>query len=96
MRKSYTQSIRDVINEMMKANGMDRRLKESRIINSWPQVVGAAIAKRTARLYISKNVLFVYMNSSVAKQELLMLREGLTKMLNDRVGEKIIDEIVFR
>ena len=38
----------------------------------------------------------LYLNSSVARNELFMLREGIIKAFNDRAGEKIIDKIILK
>jgi predicted nucleic acid-binding Zn ribbon protein len=96
MRKSNTQPLGDVLRDYLRAMGMDKKLLEIRLIDGWPHVVGMAIAKKTTNLYINKRVLFVYLNSSVAKHQLTMIRDGLVKALNDRVGENLIDEIVFK
>ena len=96
MRKSNTQAIGEVIHDYLKALDIEGKLQEIRLVDSWPEVVGSAIAKKTSRLHIKNKVLFVYLNSSVVRSELLRIREGLVKALNDRAGEKVINEIVLR
>jgi predicted nucleic acid-binding Zn ribbon protein len=96
MRKSNTQPLGEVIHEYLKAMDINNKLKEVRFFDSWPDIVGIAIAKKTTKMLIKNRVLFIYMNSSVARSELLHLRQGLVKALNDRAGEKMIDEIVIR
>jgi len=58
--------------------------------------VGEAIAARTKRLAIVNRVLFVYLNSSVVKAELLRIKESLPQVLNRKVGLDLIDEVVIR
>jgi hypothetical protein len=96
MRKSNTQPLGEIIHEYLKALDIDNKLQEVRLIDSWPEVVGVTIANRTARLYVKNRVLFVYMNSSVARSELLRIRTGLVKGLNDRAGVKVIEDIIIR
>jgi hypothetical protein len=96
MRKSNTQTLSSVIHEYIKVLDIENKLQEVRLIESWPEVVGLIIAKKTSRLYLKNRVLFVYLNSSVVRSELLRIREGLIKALNEKAGRKIIDEIVFR
>lgn len=96
MRKSNTQPLGEVIHDYLKALDIDKKLQDVRLIDSWPEVVGIAIAKKTARLYIKNRVLFVYLNSSIVRSELLRIREGLVKALNDKAGTKVINEIVIR
>jgi len=96
MRKSNTQTIGAVISEYLKALDIDHKLQEIRLMDSWPNVVGLTIAKKTDKLYIKNRVLFVYMNSSIMRSELLRIRESLPKALNEMAGAKIIEEVVIR
>jgi hypothetical protein len=96
MRKSNTQPLREVIHEYLKALDIDNKLQEVRIIDGWTEVVGITVAKKTARLHIKNRVLFVYLNSSIVRVELLRIKEGLIKALNDKAGAKVIDDVVIR
>lgn len=96
MRKSNTQKLDEVIAEVLKQLNLDVRLKETRLINSWPEVIGKTVARYTTNLYIKDKTLFVQLSSSVVRQELMMIRDGLIKALNDKAGEKIIERIVLR
>ena len=96
MRKKNTEKIGDVIKEYLKALKIDDKLKEVQLIKSWDEVVGKTIARSTHKIFIRDRKLFVTLNSSVIRNELFMLRDGLKKALNDKVGEKIIDEIILR
>ncbi len=95
MRKKNTQKIDDVVKEYLKALKIDDKLKEVRLIKTWDEVVGKTIARSTSNIYITNRKLFVKLNSSVIRNELFMLREGLKKALNDRAGEIVIDEIIL-
>ncbi len=96
MRKKNTQKLDEVIKEYLKAFKIDDKLKEVQLIKSWESVVGKTVARSTDNIYINNRKLFVKLRSSVIRNELFMLREGLVKALNDKVGEKIIDEIILR
>lgn len=96
MRKKNTQKIDDVVKEYLKAFKIDDKLKEVRLIKSWDDIVGKTIARSTSDIYINNRKLFVILKSSVIRNELFMLREGLKKALNDKAGEIIIDEIILK
>ena len=87
MRKKNTQKIDDVVKEYLKALKIDDKLKEVRLIKSWDDIVGKTIARSTNDIYIQDRKLFVKLNSSVIRNELFMLRDGLKKALNDKAGE---------
>ncbi len=96
MRRSHTQNIGDVVSQLLKELNIDQKMKEVRIINSWDEVLGVNITRATSKIFIKNRVLFVYLKSPVVRNELMMLKSGIIKALNDKVGEKIIDEIVFK
>ncbi len=76
--------------------GLETKIKEMRLVNAWPEIVGVTVSKVTKDVSLRGGVLFVSISSSVVKNELFMLREGLQKALNDRAGEQLVKKIVFR
>jgi predicted nucleic acid-binding Zn ribbon protein len=96
MRKSNTQKISEVIDEYLKNSGLTQKLKKARIINHWEELIGKAIAKRTTSIYIKKKTLFVSLNSSVVKNELMMMRQQIIDAINKQAGEILIEKIVIK
>ena len=96
MRKSNTQTIASVIKDYLKEAQIEGKLKEVQVVNSWEELVGKTIARRTNRIYIKNGKLYLYMNSSIVKNELLMHREGIIERINTNAGEEIVKEIVIR
>lgn len=96
MRKKNTQKLDEVIKEYLKTLKIDDKLKEVELIRSWEDVVGKTISRSTKNIFIKDRRLFVYLNSSIIRNELFMLRAGLKKALNDKVGQSMIDDIIFK
>jgi predicted nucleic acid-binding Zn ribbon protein len=96
MRRSKTISLAEAVQDYIKEMNLSGKLGEITIINSWEETVGKAIASRTSKLYIRNNVLYVHLNSSVVRNELLMLRQALMEKLNEKAGTEVIKEIVLR
>jgi len=96
MRRSNTQTIASVIKDYLKEAQIEGKLKEVQVVNSWEELVGKTIARRTNRIYIKNGKLYLYMNSSIVKNELLMHREGIIERINTNAGEEIVKEIVIR
>ena len=95
MKRTNTVSIAQVITELLGEYKIDGRLKEARIIAAWPEILGA-LAKDTDELYIKNGVLFARLSSSVIRNELYMMRSTLIRRLNEKAGEEVIKDIVFR
>ncbi len=96
MRKSDSQSIGEVLSEYIKSMRIDSRLQEQKVIKLWPELMGPAIEKVTKKVYLKEGKLYVELSSSVARNELLMMREGIITVLNKRVGGEIVKEIVLK
>jgi hypothetical protein len=96
MRRSKTISLAEAIGDYISEMNLGDKLSEAGIINSWEETVGRAISSRTKKIYIRDHVLYVHLNSSVVRNELLMLREALREKLNKNAGKEVIREIVLR
>ena len=96
MRRSNVENINVLVSQLLKDLHIDHKLKEVRLINSWNEVLGNNVARATSKLFIKNRVLFVYLKSPVVRNELMMLKSAIIKSLNERVGEKIIDDIVLK
>jgi hypothetical protein len=96
MRRSKTISLAEAINDYIREMNLDGKLSEVSVINSWEETVGKAISSRTTRIYIKDHILYVHLNSSVVRNELLMLRQALMEKLNEKAGSEVIKDIVLR
>ena len=96
MRRSKTISIAEAVSDYIREMNLGEKLSEAGVINSWEETVGKAISSRTTKIYIKDHVLYVHLNSSVVRNELLMLREALREKLNQKAGTEVIKEIVLR
>lgn len=96
MKKTNAQPLKTIVQEYLKAMKLDTKLKEVRLIKQWEDVIGKTAARYTQNLYIKDRKLFVKVNSSIIRSELIMLKSGILQKLNENAGEKLIDDIVFR
>jgi len=95
MRRTKTERIEQIINEVIKEYKIGDKLKETRIITAWSQVLGP-LAKPDDELYIKNRTLFAKLSSSVIRNELSMMRSWIVQQLNEKAGENVIKDIVFR
>ncbi len=96
MRRSETLNISEIINSLLKEQGLESKLYENRLMNSWEDLLGKTISRTTKSLYIKERILFVHISSSVVKHEVMMIRDELVKKLNQKAGKQVIDKIVIR
>jgi predicted nucleic acid-binding Zn ribbon protein len=96
MRRSKTISLAEAIKDYVREMNMEGKLNEIGLINSWEEIVGKAISSRTSKIYIRDHVLYIHLNSSVVRNELLMLRQELMEKLNQKAGTEVIRDIVLK
>ena len=88
MRRSKTISLAEAIKDYVREMNMEGKLNEIGLINSWEEIVGKAISSRTSKIYIRDHVLYINLNSSVVRNELLMLRQELIENLIRKPEQK--------
>ncbi len=96
MRKHNEHSLKEVIDQLLKAYKLDDKLAERRLIASWESVMGAMIAKHTTDLYIKHKQLFVSLDSAALRNELSLAKTKIVKMLNDEVGLEVINDVILK
>ena len=88
--------MRGAIEEFLKTFRLEEKLNESGAIRSWEKVVGPVIARHTLSLSIRNRVLFVKVDSSALRNELLFSKENIIASLNGEVGHPVIEDMVLR
>ena len=96
MKEGKTKTIDELIDQVLRQMGLEQKFKEHEICEVWPEVVGQMIASRTKKVEVVEGKLFVTFTSAVVRNEILMVKEGLIRALNDRVGKEVIREIIIK
>ena len=95
MRKSNDKSIKEAIAQMLNVYKIKRRFDETSIIASWPKLVGKPVANRTKEIYIYNKKLFLKIESSVIRNELILIKSQIINKVNEEAGSEIVEELIF-
>jgi predicted nucleic acid-binding Zn ribbon protein len=95
-RLGQSNTLKNVLDEMIREMKIGNKLTEMKIKKIWFEQMQGIIAKNTRGIYLKENTLSIYIESSVLKQELFMAREKICQILNDKLGEKVIKEVIIR
>lgn len=95
MRRTKTLPLKEVIKEYVEALKMQSKLTEVGLINSWEKMVPPAIGRATKEIYIKDGKLFLKISSSVMRNELQLIKQGLINRLNENSGKQVITDIIF-
>lgn len=95
MKRTHSQPIGKLLEDFFENNPqMADKLAEIRLINYW-NGMNPAVSRYTTNLFVKNRILYIKLNSSVLKNELMMCREQLVINLNKKADRNIIDDIVF-
>jgi len=95
MFKRNVKSLGDVLNTLLREEGLETPLLQKRLIDSWDDVMGPAIAKYTLNKFISNQTLVVHLSSPALRADLSMRRKQIVMLLNQAVGRIVIADIRF-
>ena len=95
MFKRKEQPIGSLVLRNLRAQGLETPLLQKRLVESWPDVAGEAIARYTTGLNIQNQTLFVRLSIPALRADLSMRRQDFVSRLNSHVGAQVIADIRF-
>lgn len=96
IRRSQTRTIREVIQDFLKENNLTQGLQEQEITRLWYETTGKMVSRHTRSISIKNRKMIVTVDSSVVRNEVMMIRDGLLQELNSHFPDPVIDELVIR
>lgn len=96
MRNKNEQTVKEVIEQLLKTYKLGGRLKELDLIGSWEKQMGPMIAKHTKEIYIAQKILFVKLDSAALRNELSYAKSKIIQMLNAEAGTEVITDVIFK
>lgn len=95
MFRKKEERLDDVVEQFLRASGLETPLLQHRLMESWAQVVGESVASRTTVERIQYQKLWVKVHTPALRTQLQMMRQNLVRQLNDAVGGQVIYELVI-
>lgn len=97
MKRKNAQSISELLQDFYEENPEIRqKILEIRILRAWGEMLGPMVSKSTRNLYVKNRILYVSLNSSVLRSELVLNKDRLLKGLNKYVETDFVLDIVLR
>jgi predicted nucleic acid-binding Zn ribbon protein len=92
-RKYTDQSLKVLINEMLKNSGMDKKYSELEVAKCYREVVGELIAKKTLDVRMRNKTLIIKLDSGPLKEELAHSKRRIVGLVNERMGAVVVEEV---
>ena len=87
--------LKDILRNLLKAYNLEKGIKQQSSVIKWSEVVDTVLKERTKAVSFRNGKLFVEVQSSTLRNELVYTKEKLKADLNRNLGEQIVKEIVL-
>jgi predicted nucleic acid-binding Zn ribbon protein len=94
-RKSETSTLKEAIDAMIDSYKLRPKFDQNRLINSWESMMGKPIARRTEKMYIKDQVLFVKLNSAPLRQELTISKGKVLAIIHKKFDKEVVSDVLF-
>ena len=95
MFRQQVKSLSDILQQLMRQEGLETPLQQKRLIESWEKVTGTVVARYTGEKFIKNQTLHVKITNPALRQDLSMMRSQLVCRLNEKVESMVISDIRF-
>ncbi len=96
MSDKNSNDIGNLFKMFIQENKLKPKLYEAKLKSSWVEVMGKLIDNYTSDISLKKRVLYIRLTSAPLRNELLMSKTKLIDLLNKKLGEEFIQDIVIR
>jgi len=96
LKDNHDHTLKDVFKDLVKSYKWEDKLDEVKLIKSWEKIVGKMIADHTTKMTVKNRVLYINLDSSVIRNELMMARSKIVEAINNEMGSKVIETLVLR
>ena len=96
MGRTFAVTTAEVIQELIKAYRWKDDLDLVKLEKTWEGIVGKVIARHTQKLTLKNKILYINIDSSVIRNELMYARTKLIDTINKELGGRVVEDIVLR
>ena len=93
-RSKGSQTLGDAIRDLLNTYHIDSRFDETNLVTSWERLVGKPISKKTRRIFMRNQVLYVAFNSSAIAHDFQLHKSEVLDLFQKEFGTQAIKDIV--
>ncbi|MFV0306091.1 MAG: DUF721 domain-containing protein [Moheibacter sp.] len=95
MRKENKQSLGDAIKRMISDLGMEDKILAIQVEELFTEMMGTPIMKYVEQTKVSKQILYVKMDSPALKNELQYGKSKIIAHINGEIGKNYLNDVKF-
>ncbi|MBR9860432.1 DUF721 domain-containing protein [bacterium] len=86
-------SIKDLMRGLLNSYQLGDKYDEISVVNSWEQIAGNLIARKTSKIFIKNRILHLSIDSAPLKSELLYHKLVIIEKVNTFAGKELIKDL---
>ena len=96
MRGNNNRTLGQIIKRLMRNPKLSERLDNLDAIDAWKEIIGSPLFKYIIDQKVYKGILYVRLRSAVVRNELSYKKLEFIQQINERIGRKVITDIVLK
>ncbi len=92
-RKNEFVSVKDVMQEMLQENRLQKGIDQVNVKEAWETVMGNGVYGYTDEVVFKNGTLLIRLSSATLREELSYGKEKIINMLNEKLGKTIISKL---
>jgi predicted nucleic acid-binding Zn ribbon protein len=89
-------TLKQAIGELLKAYQLRPKMAQTKLKAEWATIMGRTIAKYTEKVFVKDKILFVYVNNSALKHELLYNKQQIIVKVNEAIEKGFVEDIIVK
>jgi len=89
-------SLGEAINKLLKRTGLDKGVKQQRVLMMWEEIVGEKVAENTKPLKIERGNLYIEVTNDSWRYNLNFYSGEIIKKLNEAMGSEIVKKLTMK
>lgn len=95
-KPKHSFTISEALDMLVSNKRINKGLTENVIREKWATIIGKTIAEHTTLLYVKDEILYLYFNSSIVKNECKYNKDKIVDLVNQEIGHQIIKDVVVK
>lgn len=96
MRRTEPRLAGAIFDELFRSPDIAAKIAEGCLPDTWREVVGEQIASQTTQIRLQRGTMYVHVQSSVLRSELMLRRAALRDAVNARSRVPIVKNLIIR
>lgn len=96
MKRTDPVAVGEMLDQFFKERQLRGAVYEGRAVEVWAEIVGKYVAKYTEDVYIRAGVIYVTFSSAAVRSEIHIRRRYYVTQINEKLGAKVVRNIVIR